>query len=154
MSFNRKDLFSPLFILAFSSFIALSALKLGLGTISQPDAGFLPFWTSIFLFTLTLFLLLNTIRKKLASPVHKSITQYRKIIFIIASLLGYSLLLDILGFYVVTFLFMLILFLIERRKFRVAIMGGIAVIISVYILFELLLGVNFPKGILSYWNRL
>jgi hypothetical protein len=154
MSFNRKDLFSALFILAFSSLIAFSAFKLGLGTINQPEAGFLPFCASIFLFTLSLFLLLNSIRKKLDFTVPKNIIQYKKIIFIIASLLGYSLLLDILGFYFITVLLMFILFLIESRKYRVALVGGIVVIIFVYVLFELLLGVHFPKGILSYWSRL
>lgn len=149
MQLNTKDSFSALFLLAFSSLMAFSALKLGLGTINQPEAGFLPFCAAIFLLILSLFLFLSSIRKRLISSVPENAIQYKKIIFIIASLLGYSLLLDILGFYCITFLLMFILFLIESRKLRFALVGGILVIISVYILFELLLGVYFPKGILS-----
>lgn len=149
MKFDRKSQYSALFILAFGSLTAFSALRLGLGTINQPEAGFLPFYAAILLVILSLFLLLGSLGKKSFTDTPRNMIQYRKIIFIIACLLGYSLLLDILGFYLITFSLMFMLFFVESRKIRFALLGGILVILCVYVLFQLLLGVYFPKGILA-----
>jgi putative tricarboxylic transport membrane protein len=154
MPFGKKDLFPGLFILGFSIFIASSALKLGIGTINDPGPGLFPFISAVFLFILSSSLSLGSFKDRVSPDVSKSEVRYGKVIFIIASLLGYSLLLDFLGFLLITFIFMFVLFLMGLRKtLTSALVGGIITTISVYILFGLLLGVSFPKGILGLWIK-
>lgn len=154
MSSGRNNLFSALFISLFSILIAFSALKLGLGTVNDPDAGFLPFVVAICLLILSGLLILKSLKKEPASSTPREPTNYRRTSFIIAILFGYSLLIDILGFYLISFVFIFILFLMESRKaLRFAFFGGIIVIICVYMLFEFILGVYFPRGILTQWIR-
>lgn len=155
MSVDKKDLFSGLFILSFSIFIAFSSLKLGFGNLNSPGPGFTPFFAAIFLLVLTFLFFFNSFKKKIISyEAPKSAVQYRKIIFIIVTLIGYSLLLDLLGFFLITFMLMFFLFLMESRKTIVsAIVGAFVTTISVYIFFELFLGVRFPKGIFAFWIK-
>ncbi len=157
MTFCKKDLFSGAFILGFSIFIALSAFKLGIGTINDPGPGFFPFLSAVLLFILSCSLSLRFIKEEISHDASKRNVRYGKIIFIIVGLLGYSLLLDSIGFFSVTFLFMSVLFLMGSRKaltaFVSALMGGMVVTLSVYILFEIFLGVQFPKGILGFWIK-
>jgi len=80
--------------------------------------------------------------------------RHGKTIFIVALLVGYSFLLDILGFCFVTLMLMFILFLMKSRRAIIsALIGSFATTISVYILFELLLGVRFPRGIMDFWTK-
>jgi hypothetical protein len=47
-----------------------------------------------------------------------------------------------------------VLILIESRKsFGLAIMVGVLTAVSVYIVFEFLLGVHFPKGVFVSWIK-
>ncbi len=150
MAASKKDLFSGVFILGFSIFIALSALKLGIGTINDPGPGFVPFLCAVLLFILSCLLSLKFLKEDISHETSERNVRYGKIIFIIVILLGYSLLLDSIGFFIITFMFMFVLSLMESRKALVsALVGGIVTTISAYILFELLLGVRFPKGILG-----
>jgi len=155
MSGGKKDLFIGIFIIGFSIFIAFSALKLGFGSVNLPGPGFIPFFAALFLLILSFLLFFNSFKKRIVfSEAPKSTVQYGKIIFIIATLIGYSLLLDLLGFLFITFMLMFVLFLMESRKTLVsAIMGAFATTISVYILFELFLGVRFPKGVFGFWIK-
>lgn len=152
---DKKDLFPGFFILGFSIFITVSALKLGLGSLNSPGAGFIPFIAALFLFVFSFLLLLNSFRKEIiSSELPKSAVRHGKTIFIVALLVGYSFLLDILGFYFVTLMLMFALFLMKSRRAIIwALIGSFATIISVYFLFELLLGVRFPRGILDFWIK-
>jgi hypothetical protein len=151
---GMKDLSSGLFIFVFCIFIALSSMKQGLGTGDMPGPGFLPFLSAITLLILSLLLIVISFKKKLISEAPKEKIRYRKVIFIIFALLGYSLLLDILGFYSITFILIVVLILIESRKsFGLAIMVGSLTAVSVYIVFEFLLGVHFPKGVFVSWVK-
>lgn len=155
MSAGKKGLYPGIFIFGFSIFIAFSALKLGLGSLNSPGPGFIPLIATMFLLVLSFLLFFNSFKNKvISSDASKGAVRYGKTIFVIATLIGYSLLLDLLGFFFVTLMLMFVLFLMgSRRAIISTLVGAFATTISAYILFELILGVRFPRGILEFWIK-
>ncbi|NTV85093.1 MAG: hypothetical protein HGA23_12480 [Bacteroidales bacterium] len=56
---NRKHVISGLFWLAVSIFVAVMAVGLGLGTFSKPGSGFIFFWSSVGLGSLSVILIIK-----------------------------------------------------------------------------------------------
>jgi hypothetical protein len=70
---------------------------------------------------------------------------------ILAVLFGYSLFLDTLGFLVSTFILLLMLFrFVEPQKWVVAMGGSALASIASYVVFELWLKTQLPRGILGF----
>lgn len=150
-----KSRFASLFIFGFSILIAFSALELGIGSLSSPGPGFIPFFAAILLLGFCISLFFSSFKKRAVSAqVLKSNTRYGKMAFIVAILLGYSLLLNVLGFVLITIMLMFVLFLMDSRKTFAsvvsAIVGASVTTLCVYVLFKLLLSVRFPIGILNF----
>ena len=150
-----KSPFASLFIFGFSILIAFSASELGIGGLSSPGPGFIPFFAAILLLVFCISLFLSSFRKRaISAQVLKSNVRYGKMGFVVAILLGYSLLLNVLGFVLVTFMLMFVLFVMDSRKTFTsvvsAIVGASVTTFCVYVLFKLLLSVNFPTGIFNF----
>ena len=70
---------------------------------------------------------------------------------ILAVLFGYSLFLDTLGFLVSTFILLLMLFrFVGPQKWVVAVGGSALASIASYVVFELWLKTQLPRGILGF----
>ena len=136
-------------------YVAAGAIRLGVGSVSKPGAGFIFVWLAVILAGLAVIDLVNNIienNKKSAvqKPLWKGF-RWGKVIFVLAGVGVYAIVLDILGFILSTFLVLLFLFkVVEPFKWRDAIIGSVLTIAVVYAVFGIWLKVPFPSGILGY----
>jgi hypothetical protein len=149
---DRRHFIGGLFWLAFSIFVAVHALELGLGTIIKPGPGAIFFWSSVGLGALSVALIMKSaFRKGETTPLRdmwKGL-KWRYAVLVIGLLVFYGLVLDKVGFVLSTFLLMSGLFAIGKIRFWVAIISGMATTIASLVLFRYLLEVQLPGGILG-----
>lgn len=151
---KKLQLISGIIIMVFAALICLEASKLSMGTPKNPGPGFLPFGYGILLFSLaTIFTLKSGFKVGALSDSAGTLwysLKWKRVPYILASLLGYAFLLDRLGYLLCTGILMVFLFWGEGGKRRsIAIIGGLAVTIVTYTIFKGLLKVRLPSGFLG-----
>jgi hypothetical protein len=140
---ERGDRISGSFWLIFSLVVAIESYRLGLGTLSSPLTGFLPFVASVALGILSLTLLISN--KLGQKPLEKGedITfnrqSFPKVAYVAISLFAYGILLAPLGFILDTVILVGFVFI-----------GAISAPLISYLIFDVLLKVQLPKGFLSF----
>ncbi|OGP62010.1 MAG: hypothetical protein A2170_11360 [Deltaproteobacteria bacterium RBG_13_53_10] len=146
---TRLNRISSLFLMGFSVIIFFSSLQLGIGNPKSPGPGFAPLLASVLVFSLSLLVLIQGMRvseEKKRRP--KDRNYLLKPTFLVLAVLGYSFLLNVLGYLVTAFLLMFAMFSIgEPKKLSRNLIIAAIVIIMSFILFRKLLGVQLPKGI-------
>ena len=144
-----RDLVSGLFWLAVAIFATVQALSLKLGSLNRPGAGFFPFWGGVVLGLLSIVLVVSS-RRRDAAGRSRSQPESSKPLVVLGALLGYLLLLETLGFVAITFLFLLLLFRLERLTWTFsAVSAGVGALAS-YVLFQLWLKTQLPTGPLGF----
>jgi Tripartite tricarboxylate transporter TctB family len=139
-----RDLVSGLFWLAVAIFAAVQGISLKLGSLSRPGPGFFPFWGGVVLGLLSVVLIVGSLGRE--APRLRMRPESAKPLVVVAALLGYLLLLESLGFVAVTFLFLLLLFRLERRGWAFsAVSAGVGAFAS-HVLFQLWLKTQLPIG--------
>jgi putative tricarboxylic transport membrane protein len=151
---GKADRISGAFWFLFSLFISYESRKLGLGTLHQPGPGFFFFWTGIVIAILSLTVFLASLKRKSKIESKESIwvrSNITKLLFVTGSLFFYALLIESLGFLIVTLLLFVFLFgVIERKKLWFAILVSLAVTVFSYLIFELGLQSQLPGGLLEF----
>jgi len=140
-----RDLVSGLFWLAVAIFATVQGLSLKLGSLNRPGPGFFPFWGGVVLGLLSIVLVVSS-RRRDAAGRSRSQSESSKPLVVVGALLGYLLLLETLGFVAITFLFLLLLFRLERLTWTFsAVSAGVGALAS-YVLFQLWLKTQLPTG--------
>jgi putative tricarboxylic transport membrane protein len=118
--------------------------SLGMGSLRVPGPGFFPNLVAFLMMILSLFLVIPKSKGEFPSD---RFTIHVVIVFVV--LLAYSFALEYLGFVVVSFLLMIYLFRAfgGSRKWYVAVLWALALVGMTYLLFEVLLEGNLPKGV-------
>jgi putative tricarboxylic transport membrane protein len=151
---GKADRISGAFWCLFSLFISFESHKLGLGTVHQPGPGFLFFWIGIVIAILSVIVILTSFKKDSEDKSRASIstrTNITKLLLVLGSLFIYALLIEWLGFLIVTLLlFVFLLRFIEKKKTWVAVLVSLTVTILSYLLFEIGLQSQLPKGLLEF----
>ena len=154
----KNDLISGVFWLIFSIFVIEESCRLGLGTLQDPQPGFVTFIASMVLGALSIILLVSTKwqRSKViekAEMVTFSRERLPKVLFVIVSLFVYAILLPTLGFIFCTMIIIgFLLRVIEPQKWSVVICASLFVPLICYIIFNILLKAQLPEGFLAFWN--
>jgi putative tricarboxylic transport membrane protein len=150
----RADRISGIFWLVFSLFVSYQSYLLGLGTLHQPGPGFLFFWTAIVVAVLSLMTVLRSFRKAAEEVKGKAIFgkgNLKKTVLVLISILVYGLLMERLGFLIVTLLFFVFLLgVVERKRWSLTLLVSLIVTGSAYLVFEVWLQSQLPKGILGF----
>lgn len=150
---KRYDQISSLVWLAMGVYICVESLRLPLGAWQDPGPGFLPLGSGIFL-CIFACLAFSQAWMRDEDKLHGSWysrERWKKLVLILATLFGYALILNYLGFIASTFIFLLILFrFVEPQKWIVAIGGSALASIACYMVFELWLKTQLPRGILGF----
>ncbi len=126
--------------------------KLTFGTFRSPGSGMFPDLIAGLMLFLSLLLILfpKRLGDRSAGPTFSKGTVGR-LLLVFAALFLYSILLEFLGFVIVSFLLTILLFAVFGFKsytgtvFKAFISTGLA-----YVLFEVLLKSNLPKGIMGF----
>jgi putative tricarboxylic transport membrane protein len=143
-----RDLVSGLFWLAVAIFAAAQGLSLKLDSLSRPGPGFFPFWGGVVLGVLSVVLIARSLRRGAASRRIRS--ESWKPLVVVGALLAYLLLLEPLGFVAVTFLFLLLLFRLERRGWTFSAVSAALGTVASYLLFQVWLRTQLPTGPLGF----
>jgi len=154
---NRYEKISSLVWLMASIAIIGGSSVYSFGAWSHPGPGFLPLWCGIIMAALSLIVLIQSFYKEKGQPLEKKegsffTPRWLKLVAVLIILFAYAFLLEIFGFILITFVFMVfVLKVVEPRKWSIALVeAGSATIVS-YALFELWLKVLLPKG---FWPTL
>ena len=149
----RLDSISSAFWLVFGLLVSLESYRLGLGSLHQPGPGFLYFWTGVFLMILSLGILARARSGLGAAPSHGSVSPKAnkgKVLAVLLSLFLYAVLLEAIGFVILTFLlFLFLLRVLERKGWVLSTLTSAAVTLASYVVFDILLESQLPKGLLA-----
>ena len=148
---NTGDLTGSLFGILLGVAVMIGSLRLRLGTVTEPQPGFFPFIAGALLVILCAILFTKAIsgRSEGAEPFGE---LWRPVILIIG-LLVYSIVLDAVGYVVATILLSgVVLRVLDTRTWWKLIVISLALSIGTYILFDRMLDVSLPGGILSGLN--
>ena len=129
--------------------VAAWSVKLDLGTPTEPQPGFFPFIAGISLFILSAMLLVYAWLGR--STGTDPFGDLRRPIFLVSGLLIYSLILDLAGYIIATIMLAaVVLFVMELRTWWKVFVISLVVSLVSYILFDRLLGITLPSGILGF----
>ncbi|MFB3884087.1 MAG: tripartite tricarboxylate transporter TctB family protein [Thermodesulfobacteriota bacterium] len=156
MEVARRDFFSTFFWLIFAICISIESYRLGLGTWSAPGPGYFPFGAGILLGLISLSILIKSLlrlplRKKPSNVIHlEERPNWQRVILALTGMLFYVFLFYRLGFVLSTFLLIaFFVWVIGRRSWFVSFIAALLTTAASYLLFEILLDAQLPKGILE-----
>jgi putative tricarboxylic transport membrane protein len=147
------DKVTGLFFFFLSIYVCIESYRDGLGSFSNPKAGLFPFMSGVLLGFLSFLGFFEKMPLKEAfKDTSKTVREWRlqKVIYTLVALLLYIFLLESLGFLICTFLLIFSVYLaIEPKKIKTGILVGILSTIPSYLVFQVLLKVELPRGFLG-----
>jgi putative tricarboxylic transport membrane protein len=148
-----RDQLSSLFWLAISIFVCVESIKAHVGSFVSPGPGFLPFWSAVVLGGLAIILAVTSFLKKEREKVAEQWIGAKsgKAIFVVASLLVYSMLINTVGYLITTFGLMLLLFsVLGRPRIWRWLVSALLTALLTYLIFCYWLNVQLPRGKLGF----
>jgi len=150
---KKRDVIASLVCLGVGGAFSLGSLKYGKIQSGFPSPTFFPFMGGLILMGLSLKELLNTLlrheeREGDRERFFPQKDSLRRLTLAISALVGYVLLLEVLGFLVTSFLFMVpLLRFIEPQKWKTIVVTAFLTSALSYVLFQVLLNLRLPRGI-------
>ncbi|MCJ7704519.1 MAG: tripartite tricarboxylate transporter TctB family protein [Desulfobacterales bacterium] len=151
---RNPDQWSSLFWLLAGIGITLGSLKYGFGTLQAPGAGFITFFAGMILSLLAAVFFLSSLKRD--EKLHKGVKilweglEVGKVIYVFFLLVAYALVLKSLGFLITTFgLLCLLLKVKAAYPLLKVILISLLVTTGAYLLFQVWLKVQLPRGILE-----
>jgi putative tricarboxylic transport membrane protein len=132
--------------------ICVESYRFNLGHFNNPGPGFLPFGAGLILGSLSLIVMTLSLCKKTIEieSFWEERSRWPKVALTMTIILFYGLLLETLGFLLTTFIIMGFLFRVfEPQKWSTVFLGAILSSVGSYIIFQVWLEVELPKGFLG-----
>ena len=127
------------------------ATRLGLGSVTEPGAGFIFFWSGLILVILSLVVLADSVRSSEDTVREMEELNWAKIALVLLSLLLYAFSLERLGFVLTTFVLVsFLLSCIEGTNWVRSLGVASAAALASFAIFELWLKIRLPKGIFRF----
>ena len=155
LNMKNRDFIGGLFWIGVGFFFISGALKYGLFDEGIPAPGLFPLILGIVLSFLGIGVLIPAFKEERGERLPKESffpekNSLKKVFLAVLALSVYGMALEFLGFLVMTFLFMVFLLrCIEPQRWTVVSVASILTALSSYVLFQILLKVQLPKGILG-----
>jgi len=150
---RNTDRSSSLFWLVVGIGIAISSLKYGFGTLHEPGPGFITFFAGTILIILSLALFLSSFwdhKDRIGFHNLWAGLEPGKVLYVIVLLIAYTFLLKPMGFLISTFILLFLLFRVKGTyRFKTIFLISFLVTVGSYIIFEIWLKAQLPKGILG-----
>ena len=142
---------TTIFWVAVGILACYGATQLGLGSITEPGAGFIFFWSGLILVLLSLIVLADSIRSAADIAEEMEKINWAKIALILLSLVLYAYLLERFGFVLTTFVLLsFLLGWIENTNWGRSLAVASAAALACFAIFELWLKIRLPKGIFGF----
>ena len=140
-----------LFWVAAGLLACYGATRLGLGSVTEPGAGFIFFWSGVILVFLSLIVLAESVRSSEDTSREMGAMNWTKIALVLLSLLLYAFFLERLGFVLTTFVLVsFLLGCVEDTTWFRSLGVACAAALASYAMFELWLKIRLPKGIFGF----
>lgn len=146
---KRDDAITAIVLLVFSGFVISEALSMSISAEYGPGPGMFPLILGISLAVLSLLLLWDGINPRTKDKASKFQNKAGLLAsgLMVLGLVGYALVITKLGYLLTTFLLVLFLMgVVARDKLRTTLLTAIAVTVLLYLIFDVGLGVQLPKG--------
>jgi len=150
---DRRDVTGCVVWLSISISVLIASLRLGIGPFNNPGPGFIPFWAALFLASFTCVLLvISLFRKREPIPPEEMWRDrhWGNPLLAVSVLILYCMVLPKLGYLPATFGLMVVLFGLGRTKPWLVVPGSLVVVLLTYVLFDYLLKMPLPRGILGF----
>jgi len=144
-----KDTLSGIFLILFSVVTIYLAFKLPMWKMGRPGPGFFPFIISVIVGSLAILLVLRTLRSKRDSEIEEIGTARWKVFYLLGNLFLYAFLFLPFGFLISTWIFLIALKPIVKKRWITVILGSLFISLSFFLFFNYLLKVELPMGILA-----
>ena len=142
------DLIGGLFFLCLGIGACIGGIRLQVGKLTEPGAGFFPFLGAVVLAVLSAILLFQAWLGR--SKGTEAFGTLWRPIALIAGLIIYVAILDSIGYIIaMTVLCTMILCVLETKKWWADAVVALIIALGSFILFDSLLGVRLPRGILG-----
>lgn len=132
--------------------LCFGSIRLGLGNLSQPGPGFMPFLSGVFLALLAAPLMFSRTRN--ATSQERKIWakgNWKNFFLPLFILLGYASVLERVGFLIAAFVFLFLLFKFTApEKLLVPFILAFCTVVLSYLVFSVWLNCQLPKGILGF----
>jgi hypothetical protein len=150
---RNTDQSSSLFWLVAAIGIVLLSLKYGVGTFHEPGPGFITFFAGAILIILSLGLFFSSLRDEEGRSGLRGLwtgLETGKVLYVVLLLVAYIFLLKPIGFPISTFILLFLLFRV-KGTYRLSTIFLMAFLVTAgsYIIFEIWLKAQLPKGILQ-----
>jgi putative tricarboxylic transport membrane protein len=152
---GQTNQISSIFWLILGLAVIYGSHRLGLGTLTHPGPGFLPFWCGAILAGLSLLVFIQGRlagrRGEPRTPGHRwEGVRWFKTVFVVLAMLVYALLFTYLGFILGTTLLLIFLFkAVEPEKWPMAVGGAILTSVVCFVVFGLWLDIQLPRGLIE-----
>jgi putative tricarboxylic transport membrane protein len=150
---KSKDIISSLFWMIVGAGICYGGVDLELGTLHDPGSGFIFFWVGLIMLGLSLSIFIRALKEKGKAGEMRLIwseVQWKKIVSVLVALFLYGYFFQTLGFILSAALLLVFLFkAVEPQRWSVAILGAVVSSLVAYVVFQVWLGSQLPKGLLD-----
>ena len=152
---KKAEMIAGVVLLLLSGLVIFGALQMPPSASFGPGAGFLPFWLGVLLAVLATILFVSAWRSqatvKNSEPLFPGKQALFAITLVLIGLAVYILLIDVLGYVVDTFLFIVFLVrVVERESWPLTLKLAVAATAGLFIVFHLLLEITLPSNMFGF----
>jgi putative tricarboxylic transport membrane protein len=151
---KKADQWSGFVLIIIAGLICWRSATLPYGSLRNPGPGFYPLWLGILLGVMSISLIVVVTRQKEGTRILRDILtgeiRWVKIFLVIVALILYGVLMDYVGFLILTFLLLAFLLrAIEPQPWKAVIGWALFGSIGSYLVFEIWMKLRLPKGFLG-----
>ncbi len=152
---KKAEMITGVFLLVLSGLVIWNSLEMPPSATFGPGAGFLPFWLGVLLAVLAAILFVTAWRREATESDSKPVFPGKQALFsitlVLVGLAVYILLIDVLGYVVDTFLYMVFLVkIVEREPWPLTLKLSVAGTAGLYIIFRVLLKITLPYNMFGF----
>ncbi len=155
-SLRNWDITCTALLLLIGLYVVATGWHLGFGSFDSPGTGFIAVFSGLLLsvFSATnLVLSIASYRKTANQPFWPQSDSWKKVLAILAGPIAFTLLLNYAGFFLCTLAMLIYLFrAIHPHRMTLTLVLAVTAAVFCLVLFQLLLKVQFPEGIIGLYH--
>ncbi len=147
----QRDLGIGLFLLIISSLLIYGAVGLGIGKTGSPGPGLVPLLLGLIIAACSLAIIIPSLKFAAKPHPQESPLFTDRAVLVIGTLILFGLVVEEAGFFICTFLATLVMLRANGvTKWSLLILLPMATCITIFLIFNIFLGVRLPLGIINF----